>query len=636
MSMTIARRVLPVLALFVLFAKPGAGDQPFVPIPTDAQPLYHFNFARNFFATPEAEKADRQKLQSTLGDMESLKGKTGASAANLLRAMELSDRVTSEFMRHYIYLYLRYATNTKDTDSLDAQNALGAELDRRTSFLRTELIALDDAAVAKYLKEEPKLEVYRFAIESARRYKPHTLSLPEEELLGATGTLMRDWQSELYQRNIDRTNFGKVHGAEGDLDVWKQQEAIRNSADRAVREAGFKKRYAGMASQRDLYAFALSRLVKARNQISQLRHYRDNPDEVHFGLYLTTDQVKNLFDQILRQGDFNRRYQRLRADRVKQQSGFEDVNVWDMTFIPPGKERPRFNIESATRVVEETLAPFGSDYGSQLAALLDPKHGRLDLVPGDNRVPGAFAWGFPGSQPSIFYDFAFEGYYDDVSTLIHESGHGVHFQLMGENHVIPSYADGPSYFTESFAIFNELLLGDQLFRNETDPFRKTYFLEQFMQQAMSVFGVTRQAAIEQAIYDGVAKSDLKNADDFDKLAKRMGSRVSIWFDKHDELKMEWIDVHHFYDNPMYYVNYVFAELLSLKYFEMYQRDREHFVPRYIALVRNGFSAPPAELLKKFLDIDLSDPNLVPGAVTILDGKIKALQELYGADRTDGK
>ena len=169
---------------------------------------------------------------------------------------------------------------------------------------------------------------------------------------------------------------------------------------------------------------------------------------------------------------------------------------------------------------------------------------------------------------------------------------------------------------------------DQTYDSEKDPFRKTFFLEQFLTQAMGVFGITRQAAIEQATYDAVKAGKIQGPDDLDALAKKIGTRYSMWFEKHDDLKMEWIDVHHFFDSPMYYVNYVFANFLALKYYEMYQRDPKAFVPNYIAMVRNGFNGTPTEILGKFLGFKLQDPKLVADAFSILDSKVKELRGLY--------
>jgi oligoendopeptidase F len=80
-----------------------------------------------------------------------------------------------------------------------------------------------------------------------------------------------------------------------------------------------------------------------------------------------------------------------------------------------------------------------------------------------------------------------------------------------------------------------------------------------------------------------------------------------------------------YEDPLYNVNYVYGGLLALKYYQLYSRDREAFVPRYIALLKNGFDAPPAALLKKFLDIDLFDSSLLTDDLNLLDHRLKQLE-----------
>lgn len=605
-----------------------SAQEKFDPIPKDIASQYRFNLERNFFPGAEAEQAGRKRAYATLAELEKLKGRVTASAENLYRALELSDRAQSEFYRHISYFYLRYAINSKDEASRNESSALGAELGKRTSFLQQELMNLDDQTLSRFLQQKPALKAFAFVIELARRYRPHTLSLKEEELLREVAPLTRDWPAELFQKTRDRTQFGTIHTTGGELDVYRQEQEIYNSADRGVREAGFKKKYAGYSAQRDLYAFTLPRLIKALNQLSRQRHYKDNADETHFGLFLTSAEVKDVYEKIAQQAEVNKRFERARAAYIKKMAGYADVNFWDTSVVPPGLQRPRFTILETTKILKEGLSPLGPDYARELAALLDPANGRLDIVGGDNRVPGAFADGFLGNPISIFYSFNYEGYFDDLDALAHEAGHAVHFQLMGNNHVRPAYANGPNYFTEAFAMFNELLVIDYVYRRETDPLRRTYFLEQFLNYALYLFNNTRHAAIEQAIHDAVGERQHLSADELDTLTMRVGSRYSIWYEKHDELKMKWIDIHHFYTVPMYFPNYVYAALLALKFYERYVRDPQQFVSSYLALMRNGFDAPPSVLLKKFLGIDLRDPRLVPDALTVLKVKLDALETLY--------
>lgn len=61
---------------------------------------------------------------------------------------------------------------------------------------------------------------------------------------------------------------------------------------------------------------------------------------------------------------------------------------------------------------------------------------------------------------------------------------------------------------------------------------------------------------------------------------------------------------------------------------MRTRDPEQFIPRYIALMRNGFDAPPTTLLKRYLDIDLNDPRLASDAFGVTERKVNLLEASY--------
>jgi oligoendopeptidase F len=289
---------------------------------------------------------------------------------------------------------------------------------------------------------------------------------------------------------------------------------------------------------------------------------------------------------------------------------------------------PRFTITQASQIIKDALAPLGREYGDELAALLNPQNGRMDIVPGAHRKRGGFSKGFIGTD-SVFFTGGFTGSYNDLRILAHESTHAVHRQLMSRAQVRAAYAEGPHYLFEAFAIFNEFLLPDYLYEHESDPSLKTFYLEQFLEGKGTVmFAAAPEVELEHAVYDGVEKQTISTADDLDALTKKIYSRYSIWPDKHDELKMQWMNVGLMYEDPFYDVNYVYGALLALKFYDLYSRDRAKFVPRYIALMQHGFDETPEVQLKRFLDIDLRDPKLVASAVQVVQSKIKLLETLY--------
>src|SRR6185295_16496168 len=292
------------------------------------------DFARNFFASPEAEKAERANLYATLKELESLKGKVSKSAENLQRALQLNDKLLVQFNRHYRYLFLRSAVNTLDEASYAESSALDAEINTRTAFLRQELMQMDDHALATFIAGKPTLKTYLSAIDAVRRYRPYTLSLKEEELLSATAP-NNDWQYDLYQKLRART----------------PQISLPAASDQKAREEAAKHAYAALAAQRDLNAFTLMRLASQRTRLAQLHHFADAASEVYFKSYWTKAQVDDLVERIAQKADLYKRYQRIRADYIGKITGYKEVNLWDMSTGAPGIQRPHYTIDQASQII---------------------------------------------------------------------------------------------------------------------------------------------------------------------------------------------------------------------------------------------------------------------------------------------
>jgi oligoendopeptidase F len=589
--------------------------------------MYAFDFTRNFYLSPEVERTERDHFYQTLDNFEHMRGQVAATADDLLHTLQLYENILVEFVRHYTYHYLQYAVDTTNTNSRSIYSRLEAEFYQRTAFLQQELIRIDQAVLDHYVEQKPELETYRFAVESAQRYQPHTLSLEAESILSSLA-LSTEWEYELYELLIQRTDFGRVNAQEGQLDVLRQRAAISIHTDRAVREAGFKRLYEGYASQRDLYAYGLTNLVKRRNRLAQLHHFEDAPGEVYFNSYWSKEEVTHLLEEVGQKVGVYQGYQQLRREHARQSLGVEQADLWDIPGSPPGEALPRFTIEQATNFIRGALSPLGDEYGRELTSLLDPANGRMDILPGEHRKAGGFSKGFPGVT-TVFFSHGFEGYYNDMRVLMHESTHAVHRQLMSNHGVWAVYADGPHYLFESFAILNELLLADYLYQHATKGVKRQYYLEQFLDgKGMALFFIAQDAALEQSIYEEVERGSIESADDLDALTKRINSRFDVWTHRHDELKMRWITNRLFYEDPLYDINYVYGALLALKYYELLNQAPVSFAKNYISLLSNGFDATPEVLLKEFLNIDVHDPGLITSAVHILENKVRLLNEEY--------
>ena len=298
-----------------------------------------------------------------------------------------------------------------------------------------------------------------------------------------------------------------------------------------------------------------------------------------------------------------------------------------MSVPAPGFAPPITSLAQARNIYHEAFAGLGSEYQAAFDALLDPANGRADVLPGGapSRYRGGFSIGGPGSTSILFFG-RYDGTFKDLSVIAHEGGHAAHRQLMNDNHVTPSYDHGPHFLFESFAEFNELVLADYMADHAAQPELQRYYREQWMDiKGLDALYGAQDALLEQAIYDGVAAGTVRNADDLDHLTVKIDSQFSQFPASTPELRNRWAMVSLMYEDPLYDVNYVYGGLLALKYYHLYTTRHDWFVPRYVALLKNGFDAPPAELLKRFLEIDLSGAGLLEDGLAVLNIRLDQME-----------
>ena len=339
-----------------------------------------------------------------------------------------------------------------------------------------------------------------------------------------------------------------------------------------------------------------------------------------------------LLARIAAHAEANRAYEALRRDRIKQVLGSADVHPWDLT-APVGTVAPRFTTKQASDAVIAAAQPMGQIYVEELRALLDPRNGRLDVAPGPGRVdqPG-FATGSVG-YPSTFYQGQFSGFTEDVVILAHEAGHAVQNMMMDRRGVLPRYAFGPSFFTESFGVFAELMTLRHLYRSEPDTAVKIFYLERLIDQAADMFRNAAEASLEQSIYDSVSVGRRLNADEIESLMQKTGSRYSSWFGPGSERQLAWVQPLQLYTWPLYRLNYVYARVLALAYIDMLETDARNFVPRFNELLSGGYDAPPDTILQRSLGLRLNDAALPDRSASVIakwTDELRALYQAYGS------
>ena len=566
----------------------------------ESAPAYHVDLARLAWASPEAERRDRGTLAATLDSLRREAGATTLTAPRLLHLLRLADRASTLTGWHGDYYHLRAALDTRDLAGGREESALYQAQDKVFEALQARLAEPGAATLARLFAQEPRLAPYRYFIREQRRRGAHPLPPGAEEV----GSLATSWQFPLYQRLVERTDFGTVQGPDGPLDVRLQRIAIAASPDSALREKGAAKLAAGYARSRDLFAFTLLRTVDAENALARAHGHADRPAQAYDARQQTTSEVRALIAAVRARGDIFQRYE---AALARSRT------------VLAGRQPPRLTQRQMADAMRGALEPLGPEYAREVDALLDPANGRLELGPGEHRQAGGFSFVLPGGAHGVYLD-GFEGYPADVCRLAHESGHAVHYRLRGLSGA-PG-VDEPAY-PEAVALLDQMLVPAYLARTAVDPADALYWRQQSMRYLLEVFLGAKDAELEQTIYDEAAAGRLESADDLDRLTARVDSAYTV--DHRPVTAGRWMRANLLFEDPLYYSNYLYSGLILAALYQQFSADPGGFAPRYLEFMHQPASAPPRAMLEHTLGIALDDPGLQQRAFARLEREVTGFE-----------
>ena len=530
---------------------------------------YEIDLGR-YFTSPQVELQSRATVLSEAASF--VNSATPVSEASLLRWLQRFDGLLEALERHDIYVYLRASEDDRDNADATADDMLGDAEDLLSNRVVDAARKLGRARIER-LTLDPALRPYRYLLLSSLARSAHRMSKQQQQTVDTVLTPVLDSASETYKR---------------------------------MRKAG-----GTLESGSDAYAVLLVSIASSRNGLARLRGFRSAAQAAYF-------------DKSIDPASVDRALTAVRGSNAYANYLAVAARVPKSPYAPTP-----LAVSDAIPAIIAAEMPMGSEYASAYRRLLDPANRRLEVCTAPECEDDGFSVGFAGSTSGVFYG-GYDGTTRTVRALAHESGHAVHRQFMNEHQPIAAYNRGPSFMFESFAIFNELLFLDGMYRNAADRQAKAYYLNYFLHDAtFQIFGSAEETELENSIYRGVDDGSIRTAADFETLTKNVFARYDPQAASDPATPLYWAGDRLYFTDPLYDVNYLYAGLLALTYFGIYERDPHGFASRYVALLKNGFNDTPTALLRRFLSIDLTDePGLVTNAASVIDRRTQSLAALY--------
>jgi oligoendopeptidase F len=578
----------------------------------DLSPLFESPRAAQQAIEPALERA-RLFESSWRGRMASV------TPGELAEALAELGAIENELSRIASYAMLRKAVDVTseenrdlgaavDTAVVQAQNAL--------RFFELEWLELDDARAAE-LAQAPELARDRHYLESQRRYRAHVLSEPEERALGERNpAAVSAWQT-LYAQTTSTIEVPFDAGDGPQPHTIDRLLAYVHDGRRDVRHAALDTLYAALEPPAPVLAHCYDSLVADRLVIDRLRSYGDDPmAQTHLDNELEAEVVYAMMDAVEQRYPLAQRWFRTKAGLL----GLDALDLADQ-YAPVGEARA-VDYDEGRMLVDAAFDGFSPSAREIAEAFFTDQ--RVDAEPRAGKRGGAFcAPVAQDAKPYVLLNYT--DTMNDVLTIAHEFGHGMHFQL-SHGAQTPHSAHTGLALAEVPSTFAEFVAYDHLLANEDDPgTRMALTAARCEGNFATVYRQTVLARYEQRAYGLRAESQTLTVE-----------RLSdIWIEQNvryygdsmrlpDGYRLGWSYIPHFISTRFYTYAYVFAKLVALALYGIWRDQGEDFVPGYLDFLAAGGSAAPADLLAR-LGVDVHGSEIWDIAFGELERMIEAAE-----------
>ncbi len=574
----------------------------------------------------EAWHADYQVLAQKIDRYAELKGTLGGGPDQLLAALRRSDELDELAYRVWYYPALHFDEDQRDNDVNARRQQVQIVLARwqeAASWFNPELLTIPADTVQTWMREQPALAGYRFAIENLYRQQEHVLDEAGERLMSLTsrlGEAPSDAYGALSTADIRYPTVTLSDGEETVVSYGRYREILATCRDQRDRVATFEALHEVFKANLNTYA-ALYNAVLQRDWFqAQARGYRTTLEAALHGNNIPPSVVENLIASTRASIEPLQRYHRLR----KRALALETYHVHDFS-IPLVELEETYPYQEAADWVVASVGLLGEAYQSRVREAFRSRW--IDVYENEGKRSGAYSAPVYGIHPYMLLNY--NDTLDAAFTLAHEMGHSMHTVLSHEAQPI-HYAAYTIFVAEVPSTLTEVLFLEHLLAQTTDPRRRTVLLQHAIDSITGTFysqvlfadyelqahrlvqeGQAITAGVLTELYGGLLDHYYGNALDANELAR-----------------MTWARIPHFFSSPFYVYQYAtcFASAAKLG-MEILSDDaaaRAAAVGRYFDLLKAGGSDYPMDLLRR-AGIDLSQPETVEAVSQQLDDLVSRLE-----------
>ncbi len=575
------------------------------------------------FPNDESWEAALKEFESIYPGYEKFQGKLADGPDVLAACLKFDSELDRRAERLGNYAFLKSAEDQADSTYqrlVGRFQSVAVRASEAASYIRPEILALDDAQLQKYL-QSPELELYRLMIERLARYKPHTLSPREEQLLAMQGE-MAGAASRIFRQLHDADlKFGEVENEKGERVELSSSTFTQflQSPNRDVRKKAFHQYYEQFEGHKHSLAAMLNGSIQKDIYYARARNY-----DSALGSSLFSDDVPlSVYDNLISSVRDNLPALHRYYDLRRRKMNLPDIHHYD-TYVPILSDLTIENSwQQAVEMVISALQPLGSEYCNALQAGLEGRW--CDRYPNAGKQSGAFSSGAFDGPPYILMNYK-SNVLNDVFTLAHEAGHSMHTYFSVKNQPF-EYYNYTIFVAEVASTFNEQLLSHHLLENAKDDRQRAFILNNEIDDIRAtVFRQTMFAEFEKTTHAMAEAGEPLTIDAFQATYRKLlEDYFGPEFVIDDELSLECLRIPHFY-RAFYVYKYATGMSAAIALSQRVLNGGDKELSEYLGFLSGGCSKYPLDLLRG-AGVDLERPEPVDTALKHFGNLVDRLDAL---------
>ena len=540
------------------------------------------------------------------------------NADEMLKAVERYEAIDIIAGRIMSFAGLRYYQLTTDPERAKFMSDMQDKLTEHTTklvFYGLEFNRLDEEALSKLLSQNTALARYKPVFDRMRAMKPYQLSdemerfLHDQSVIGATA----------WNRLFDETIASLVFTIDGeDLPLEAATNKL-SEQDRDTREAAAREIARVLRENTSLFARVHNTLAKDKEIEDRWRKMPTPQTGRHLSNHVEAKVVEALRNAVVAAyPKLSHRYYALKAKWL----GLETMQIWDRNAPLPIEDDKLVDWTAAQEMVLSAYAEFSPEM-AEIAKQFFTKSW-IDAAVKPGKAPGAFAHPTVTTvHPYVMLNYL--GKPDDVMTLAHELGHGVHQVLAAQQGELLSST--PLTLAETASVFGEMLTFRKLLAAAKAPQERKVLLAGKVESMINT--VVRQIAFydfECKLHAARAEGEL-TPDQINAIWMSVqGESLGPVFEFMDGYETFWSYIPHFVHSPFYVYAYAFGDGLVNALYAVYEEGDTEFQAKYFDMLRAGGSKHHTELLAPF-GLDASDPKFWDKGLSMISAMIDELEAM---------